>query len=137
MVADTTVIVAALVDKGATGAWAEDALARAPLHAPELARVETVNVLRRLERARKLTADEATSAYEDFMDLGFELYPFEPFAERIWELRHNVTCLDAWYVALAEALNVPLATLDTRLARAKGPSCQILTPGPYRVNEVP
>jgi hypothetical protein len=37
-------------------------------------------------------------------------------SERIWGLRHNVAIYDGWYVALAEALNVPLATLDARLA---------------------
>ena len=36
---------------------------------------------------------------------------FEPFAGRVWELRANLTSYDAWYVALAEALEAPLATL--------------------------
>ena len=47
---------------------------------------------------------------------------------RIWELRSNLTCYDAWYVAVAEALELPLATLDRRLARATGPSCEIRAP---------
>ena len=29
------------------------------------------------------------------------LLPFAPFEERIWELRHNLTAYDAWYVAVA------------------------------------
>ena len=32
------------------------------------------------------------------------------------------------YVALAEATNVPLATLDRRLVRAAGPTCRFLAP---------
>lgn len=48
------------------------------------------------------------------------------FAERIWELRHNVEIFDGWYVALAEALDAPLATLDTRLAKASGLRCRFL-----------
>jgi predicted nucleic acid-binding protein len=51
----------------------------------------------------------------------------DPFAERIWELRHAITSYDAWYVAIAEALRLPLATLDKRLARARGPKCEFLT----------
>jgi predicted nucleic acid-binding protein len=35
---------------------------------------------------------------------------------------------DAWYVALAEALRLPLATIDERLVKAHGPACDILTP---------
>jgi hypothetical protein len=31
-----------------------------------------------------------------------------------------------WYVAIAEALDAPLATLDGRLATAAGPRCQFL-----------
>jgi predicted nucleic acid-binding protein len=39
-----------------------------------------------------------------------------------------VTPYDAWYVALAEALDATLVTLDLRLARANGPTCTFLTP---------
>lgn len=53
-----------------------------------------------------------------------ELFPYAPFASRVWELREDVTCYDAWYVAIAEALSAPLATLDARLANAPGPRCR-------------
>ncbi len=56
------------------------------------------------------------------------LLPFAPFEERIWELRHNLTAYDAWYVAVAEALDCPLVTLDIRLSRAPGPTCAFITP---------
>jgi predicted nucleic acid-binding protein len=55
------------------------------------------------------------AAYEDLMQLSIELFSFDPFADRIWELRHNITSYEAWYVAVAEALRLPLATLDERL----------------------
>src|SRR5262249_51214505 len=50
------------------------------------------------------------------------------FSKRVWELRHNVAIYDGRYVALAEALDLPLATPDGRLARADGPTCRFLTP---------
>lgn len=135
MVVDSSVIVAALIAGGVNAEWAETVNAKAPLYAPELARVEVINVLRRLERAGRITAEEATAACEDFMELDLELHAFDAFAERSWELRHNVTSFDAWYVALAEALDVPMATFDAQLASAKGPMCPFLTPGPWQVNE--
>lgn len=122
-------LIAALVDSGPHGDWAEDVLAAGSLHAPELVRVEAANILRRLERAREITAPEANAAFEDLVQLGLELFSFDPFADRIWELRHTVTSYDAWYIAVAEALALPLATLDERLSRAKGPSCDFMTPG--------
>ena len=129
VVVDSSVVVAALVDTGDNGAWAEKILKQDDLYAPELLRVEAANVLRRLERAKEITEQEANAAFEDLMELDVELHAFEAFSERVWDLRHNVTSYDGWYVALAEALDLPLATLDTRLVKAEGPKCRFLTPG--------
>jgi predicted nucleic acid-binding protein len=123
------VLVAALVDTGPHGVWAEDVLARGSLHAPELARAEATSILRRLERAKLITTPEANGAQDDLMQLDIDSFSFEPFADRIWELRHNVTSYDAWYVALAEALKLPLATLDEALSKSNGVACEFLTPG--------
>lgn len=38
--------------------------------------------------------------------------------DRAWSLRHNFTAYDAMYVALAEAVDGQLVTLDGKLARA-------------------
>lgn len=127
-VVDASVLVAALVDSGPEGAWAEGVIAAGSLHAPELVCVEAANILRRLERAKHITTPEANAAYEDLLQLAIELFAFEPFAGRVWQLRGNLTSYDAWYVAVAEALDLPLATLDTRLARAAGRVCRFVTP---------
>ncbi len=128
-VIDASVAVAALIDVGLHGTWAEQIIEAAPVHAPELIRVEVTNVLRRLERTGHISTAEANAAHEDFMQLDIELFSFEPFADRIWALRHDVPSYDAWYVAVAEALSLPLATLDERLCRAKGLRCEFLAPG--------
>jgi predicted nucleic acid-binding protein len=129
IVADSSVVVAALIDNGPHGDWAEDVLAGGLLLAPELILVEVTNVFRRLERAKLIATPEANAAQDDLMQLDIELFPFEPFAGRIWELRHNVTSYDAWYVAIAEALKLPLATLDEPLSKSDGVTCKFLTPG--------
>lgn len=41
-----------------------------------------------------------------------ETYSVEAFISRIWTLRDNLSICDAWYVALAEALQVRLITTD-------------------------
>jgi predicted nucleic acid-binding protein len=127
-VVDSSVLVAALLDTGPHGAWAERVLAGGSLHAPELARAEATNIFRRLERANLISTPEANAAQDDLMELDIDLFPFEPFADRIWELRHNVRSYDAWYVALAEALKLPLATLDEPLSKSNGVACKFLMP---------
>jgi len=104
VVIDSSVIVAALVDTGADGAWAERIIEPGGLYAPEMVRVEATNVLRRLELAKKISTPEANAAREDLMLLEIELFSFDPFSDRVWELRHTVTSYDAWYVAVAEDL---------------------------------
>ncbi len=125
---DSSVVVAALVDSGPHGVWAEKILAGGSLQAPELVLAEATNIVRRLERAKLVATAEANAAQDDLMQLDIDLLPFEPFADRIWELRHNVTSYDAWYVAIAEALRLPLATLHKPLAKASGVTCKFLTP---------
>jgi predicted nucleic acid-binding protein len=123
------VLVAALIDTGSRGLWAENILSGGSLHAPELAQAEVLNILRRLERAKLITTADANGARDDLMQLDIALFPVEPFAERVWALRHNLTSYDAWYVAIAEGLALPLATLDERLSRSTVSTCEFLTPG--------
>lgn len=128
LVVDASVVVAALVDGGADGQWSERQLVAEQLAAPHLMPVEAANILRRSALAGELSEDTASMAYADLLELRVALFPFQPLATRIWELRQNVTSYDAWYVALAESLDANLVTLDKRLARASGCRCKFLTP---------
>jgi predicted nucleic acid-binding protein len=90
--------------------------------------VEVANILRRASAAGEISVDVAALAHADLLDLRVELFPYAPFAARAWELRGNLTCYDAWYVALAESLDAPVATLDVKLTKAAGPGCRFETP---------
>lgn len=128
VVVDASVVVCALVDAGEQGTWAEQVLENRALIAPALLPAEAANIIRRAELAGEIPSDVASLAHADLLDLGVELFPYEPLGGRIWELRHTVTAYDAWYVALAERLAIPLATLDHRLQRAPGPRCEFELP---------
>jgi len=128
LVVDSGLVVAALVDSGPVGTWADQLLATDDLAAPHLMPVEVANVLRRAAAAGEISADTAALAHADLLSLRVELFAYEPFATRVWELRENATAYDGWYVALAESLNARLATLDLRLAKAPGPRCAFVTP---------
>lgn len=127
VILDASAVVAALIDNGRAGRWAEGLLAGHDLAAPHLLLVEVANILRRAALAGEVSSMEATAAHADLLELRVELFPYEPFAPRVWELRSNITAYDAWYVALAEALEAPLATLDRKLAQASGPRCKFVT----------
>jgi predicted nucleic acid-binding protein len=128
LVVDASVVVSALTGTDRTARWAEARLLAGQLCAPHLMQVEVTDVLRRAVVRGALSADAASLAYADLLDLRIELYPFAPCSVRVWQLRSSVRSYDAWYVALAELLDVPLATLDLRLTRASGPRCRFDAP---------
>lgn len=127
IVVDASVVAAAITDTGRAGMWANERLTSDNLAAPHLMPVEVASVLRRAALAGKISADSASLAHRDLLDLSVGLFAYEDLAERVWELRGNFTSYDGWYVALAEQLDCPLVTLDNRLARAPGATCEFLT----------
>jgi predicted nucleic acid-binding protein len=120
LVVDTSAVVDALAGRPPD----ERLLARlgsdGDLHAPHLLDVELLHALRWLVAAGHLSEDRAADARSDFAELTIARYEHGFLADRIWELRHNLTAYDATFVALSEALDVPLVTRDRRLADAQG-----------------
>ncbi|MGQ0744790.1 MAG: type II toxin-antitoxin system VapC family toxin [Acidimicrobiales bacterium] len=80
--------------------------------------VEAINALRRLTRLQLVATADASEAVEWLRSVDLLLDPTALRAQRIWELRDVMTAYDAAYAAAAEALRVPLVTVDHRLARA-------------------
>lgn len=89
-------------------------------HAPHLLDLEVAQVLRRYAATGEISEPRGKEALEDLVDLPLTRYPHDVLLPRIWELRHNVTAYDAAYLALAEVLDAPLVTRDSRLASVGG-----------------
>lgn len=128
VVCDASAVVALLIDGGPDGRWATTSLSTAALAAPGLLGFEAANIIRRQELAGLVSSDQAAQAHADLLDLAIEEWPYELLAARAWELRLNLSCYDASYVALAELLGATLVTLDRRISRAPGVQCEIATP---------
>jgi predicted nucleic acid-binding protein len=128
LVCDASAVVTALLDSGDVGTWAAERLHGARLFAPALMPFESSNIIRRHELNALVNTDQAVQAHADLVDLPVDLWPYEALAARIWQLRPNLTSYDAAYVALAEMLEVPLVTLDQRIARAPAIACAVEIP---------
>ncbi len=127
VVIDASALVAMLTDLHG-GRWVAEQVRDSALVGPQLLLFEAGNVLRRLETAAALDPTAAALTHADLMDLAVWLVGYPPLADRARELRPNLTTYDASYVALAEALEAPLITLDARIARAPGIRCEVRTP---------
>ena len=124
LVVDASVLLPALAFDGPDGDTARARLRGQSLVAPELIDLETVSVIRRLLHAGQLHTHRAGHALTDLVELPLRRASHRPLLARCWELRENVTVYDAAYIALAELLEVPVLTADTRLANAPGARCQ-------------
>jgi predicted nucleic acid-binding protein len=122
---DASALVAVLIDDGAEGRWCEDQLLADDLVAPHLMPIEAANIIRRTEAHNAIDASEAAAAVRDLRRLDVELVGFEPLADRVWELRSNLTVYDACYVAAAELFGGRLVTLDRKLTNAPGLRCDV------------
>lgn len=131
LVVDASFVMALLTNSSdAMTTWANGLLDGADLVAPHLMPVEVTSALRNAERRELVTPEQVALTHQDLVDLDVEFHPFDPFASRVWALRHAMSPYDAWYVALAERLDAPLATLDRRLARTAGARCEFILPPP-------
>jgi predicted nucleic acid-binding protein len=116
IVVDASALIDVLVGEG----HATERLAAEELIAPHLLDAEVGSVLRRMTLAGHLNPEDAEQALEDVGQLQIRRHEHAPLLLRAFALRENLTLYDALYVVLAEAFDVPVVTLDARLARAPG-----------------
>lgn len=119
----------AVIDALAATTGTEDLrayLAGEDLHAPSLLDFEIVSVLRRFTRTGEVSSARAQDLLTDFDELPVHRWAsVDALRRRAFQLRENVSAYDASYVALAEALECPLLTRDSRLSRSSGHKAQI------------
>lgn len=117
-VLDTSAAVDYLTGAGVAGEVTKILESEGEAAAPDLIVFEVIAALRREALRGSIAQARAARALDDLADLSIELFPCMSLRGRAWELRHNLTAADALFVALAEALDEPLATKDSALATA-------------------
>jgi predicted nucleic acid-binding protein len=96
------------------------------LHTVDLAQVEVVSALRRKVARGDLDPHRAAQALGDLSETRIHFHGAGPLLSRIWALRDSHSSYDAAYIALAEALSVPLLTTDGHLARSHGHRAEVV-----------
>ncbi len=126
IVVDASAIVALLTDEGRLGQFVATTLTANEIAYPSLMPYEAVNALRSMCARGALADSVADQAVRNVTTFPGAVFEFEDLAHRAWQLRHNLTTYDAAYVALAEMIECPLLTLDTRLVAAPGTQCRFV-----------
>ncbi|HET6627977.1 MAG TPA: type II toxin-antitoxin system VapC family toxin [Nocardioidaceae bacterium] len=93
------------------------------LFAPAHLDAEVLSALRGMAKHRPALRSAVPTALRHLAGFPIRRMPLAPLLQRMWELRENVTAYDAAYIALAERLDGPLVTSDSRLAASSGPRC--------------
>ena len=128
IVVDASAIIEWLIG-GSRGQEVGQALDGEEIHVPAHLDVEVAQVTRRLALNAVITPDRGRAMLELLADAPLRRVPLAPLLPRVWDLRKNLTSYDAVYVALAEALPVPLLTFDRKIPAAPGHQAEVVVPG--------
>jgi predicted nucleic acid-binding protein len=126
IVVDASFVVHYLLNVAEREELAELVAAQDVLCAPSLIEYEIGSVLRRLHLAGVLPDARASESIEQYRELQMRLTEGRSLADRAWRLRNSVSYYDGMYVALAEALDLPLFTTDKKLSTAPGHRAKIV-----------
>jgi predicted nucleic acid-binding protein len=128
LVVDASCLFEVVADTPRAGEIAARLAADVDQMAPHVVDVEVMGVIRAQYLQGRLDGTAAGQAVADLRDWPGERFGHRWLLERAWELRNSVRGWDAFYVALAEAFNATLLTMDERLARTHGLTCRIEIP---------
>jgi predicted nucleic acid-binding protein len=125
VVVDSSALFDVLLHEGAAGIERNEHLGDRRLCAPELIAPELLSAARRLVRLDSRLLPKAQRFISEYNSLNISRFPHDDLIESAWEIRHTVSAYDAMYVALARELEIPLLTMDRKLASAARDLCEV------------
>ena len=94
--------------------------------APDLLNAEVISAFRRFEATGAVEQRRARDAILRLAEAPIERLTTAHLSLEVWHRRHNLTSYDATYLALAAALDCPLLTADTGIARSPRPGVPVI-----------
>jgi len=88
------------------------------LHAPAHVDLELLSAFGRIERSGQLTSAAVDMRLRAAESVVIQRHALEGLSAGAWRRRQSLRISDAFYVELADQLDVPLITTDLRLAQA-------------------
>ncbi|MFJ3217019.1 type II toxin-antitoxin system VapC family toxin [Kitasatospora sp. NPDC086801] len=126
IVIDCSALVLVLTAHSSDGELIRSRVAEAgDVYAPTLLDYEIQAALLGVQRGGKLTEKEVEKAVAAYRMLPLVKRETLPFWDGVKRLHADLSAYDAQYVALAEALGVPLITSDARIERSGAAKCEI------------
>ena len=117
LVIDASALIDLLLSEAASDRIA-DRVEQNVLHAPAHIDLELLSAFGRIERSGKLTSAEVDLRLRAAESVIIQRHALEGLSAGAWRRRQSLRISDAFYVELADQLDVPLITTDQRLARA-------------------
>ncbi|MGI9070151.1 MAG: type II toxin-antitoxin system VapC family toxin [Bryobacteraceae bacterium] len=128
IVLDASVVVELLTNGRLSDSLRRDLAGRSDSFiAPHVLDVEVASALRKLVAGKRIDSHRTEQLLAGLATLPAERYAHTPLLGRIWELRHNFTCYDAAYIALAEVTDSVLYTSDARLSKGHRARVRVFT----------
>ncbi|MGL5828521.1 MAG: type II toxin-antitoxin system VapC family toxin [Angustibacter sp.] len=131
IVIESSAVVDALVGKPANPELLA-IIADSEMHAPALIDYEVASALRGHVLGGKLGRRKLQDAADDFTALAVNRYPLATMMRGVLALRDNFTVYDGAYVVLAQVLEMPLVTADSKLVEARRVGVDVRLVAPHQ-----